>query len=208
MNNKNKKIIIFDYDGVLLDSIPFVYLDMKLKYPSISDEDFKMIFNGNFWDGIDIIKKKYARTTDSSNITKLPIHCFANFFDGVCEMIKILSKDYILVINSSSFVNDIEKPLEREGLKECFDLILGKDQSISKPEKFTYIQNFYNADIRNMYFITDTTGDVNDTEGFELKTIGVTWGVHDKSDFTKLQSKNLIAIADTIEQLKTIITET
>ncbi len=59
----NKKVIIFDLDGVLINSVDFLKNYMKNKYEGMTDEDFKEIFLVNFWDGLNNFKKIAEKNT-------------------------------------------------------------------------------------------------------------------------------------------------
>ena len=62
MNNllNKKKVIVFDIDGVILDSIDLVRQDLLFRKPSMTEEEFKEIFLENFWTGLTKFKEKFA----------------------------------------------------------------------------------------------------------------------------------------------------
>jgi len=61
MNPQNKKLVIFDFDGVLVNTLDFSFQEHKNKNPNLTWEKFKNFSNGNFHDGIgeEITKGSY-----------------------------------------------------------------------------------------------------------------------------------------------------
>ena len=204
---KNKKIIIFDLDGVILDSIDFVREYMFYKYEGMTDKDFKNIFLTNFWDGLnnfrEIARKEYTIHEEYSKNSR------ANnkdviIFKKMKESIEYLSKKYLLVINSSDRKNDIIERLRFNNMLDFFDFIAGEEVSKNKTEKFNIILEKYNVSPREVIFITDTIGDIIESDKVGVDSIAVTWGVHSREDFGKQKFSNLILILDEIDDLKII----
>jgi beta-phosphoglucomutase-like phosphatase (HAD superfamily) len=85
-NFPKKEIIIFDFDGVIYDSIGLVRNDMYRKYPQLKEEDFLEIFNGNFWKGVQKVKDKYGKPEkyESSSIA-----LEGEIFKGIPEPIQL-----------------------------------------------------------------------------------------------------------------------
>jgi len=197
-----KEVIIFDFDGVLYDSISLVREDMYTKYPNLKESDFLKIFEGDFWDGIQKIKDKYgeAKSSDTSLI-KLT----GTLFNGIPELINKLKDHYILLINSSSKIVNILEPLERNMINDCFKGVYGKESGINKIEKFQKIFHEQNIQPEKTIFITDSIGDIKDAETLKIDTIAVTWGIHKEADFKKTERTNLIGIVNTIQELEKIL---
>ena len=60
------------------------------------------------------------------------------------------------------------------------------------------IVNKYNIKKEEYLLITDTLGDLRESEEAEINSIGVTWGVHRRET---LEQGTSIAIVDTFEEL-------
>jgi HAD superfamily hydrolase (TIGR01549 family) len=204
------KVIIFDMDGVLIDSIKIAREFLKLGYPGLSDEIQKEIQCGNFHEEI----KKYAHLKNPENeeekkarhIKYAEIKSQALLYGGTKEFLeKLHGMKYILTINTSAYDRNCFSVLEKTKIKQYFDFIATADFSKSKVEKFKFIKDKYKVDKKNILFITDTLGDVIEAEIADIPTVAVTWGGHDRSFFEREKHLNLISIIDSIEELKDFI---
>ncbi len=203
-----KKIIIFDLDGVLMDSIGFLRNYIKNKYEGSTENDFKEIFYINFWDGLQKFKEKaqekYLIHEDHS-----PYNRATNdnifIFEGVKDLLEILSKKYILVVNSSDSEKFIMERLAYNGILPFFDCIVGKETSVNKIEKFNLILEKYTLLNNEAVFISDTVGDILEADKANIDSIAVTWGVHTRNDFEKFKFNKLNFISDNIEDLYRVL---
>ncbi len=169
-----KKIIFFDFDGVIADTFSFCYNAWNSLIPLTVDE-YRAWFEGNInkvfqqinQEKLDRFFSEYA-----SNIKTLKAN------KGVVEAIKKLSENYILIIISSTITPLISDYLEVFGIKTCFSEILGDDIEKSKTKKIQMILDKYSVGPSETIFITDTLGDVNEAEKCGVKSIAVTWGYH------------------------------
>ncbi len=183
---ENKKLIIFDFDGVLVNTLQFSFFIHKELNKDLTWEKFQDFSNGNFHDGIlkEVEKGDYIIPSNwgdyyDENVIKLTIS------DVLNNTIKILSEDNILTIVSSSRGVSISKFLVKEGLKDYFMDILGSDAHRSKVFKINLILNKYNINPDDTLFITDSLGDILEANETKIKSIGVTWGIHSKKTLEK-----------------------
>jgi phosphoglycolate phosphatase len=83
--------------------------------------------------------------------------------------------------------------------------VLGYDFHTSKVVKINYLLDKYKISPENSVFITDTLGDVREANECNVKSIGVTWGLH-KEDTLKMGNpekiiENPIDLFDAIEEI-------
>jgi len=190
MNSENKKLVMFDFDGVLVDTLLIGHKITEEVNRNISINEYKSCFEGNINTAIKNNKlnphpKFFEQYDNYSREIKIP--------DILKEIIKKLAQEYILVIISSSETSSIKKILERENIFTCFNEILGNDINTSKIIKVKMILQKYNALSKHSLFITDTLGDILEAQSCEVKSIAVTWGFHDKKT---LEKGNPLAIID------------
>ena len=212
MNNSShkKKVIVFDIDGVILDSIDLVRQDLLLRRPSMTEEEFKEIFLENFWTGLVKFKEKFSigelsqEERSEREAQRLLVRHEIQIFDGMKEAIESLAKRYILVVNSSGYKKHIEIPLRVSGVLGFFDFVASKEVSQDKIEKFNFILDKYKVTPREVLFVTDTIGDIRDSDRAGIDAVAVTWGVHDRSDFEKQKFKLLVGVIDQVRDIEKI----
>jgi len=205
------KVIIFDMDGVIFDSIGFAMENFfKAVYPDFTFEIYKELLCGNVHEEIRKINLSRKVETDKERDIRREKYSEAKskipMFDGIKEFLENLNKSgYILVINTSAINKNCLPVLEYSKSINLFDLIAGAELSESKVEKFKIIQEKYKADKKDMLFVTDTLGDVREADVAGISTIAVTWGAHDESFFEREKHSNLIGIVNTVEELDKFI---
>lgn len=198
-NSTNKKLIMFDFDGVLVNTLPMAYEIHKEKNPHFSWDSFKSLSDGNFHeaysrmleDGKHVHPENYPEDYNKNLIT-LTIE------DILHDAVLALASEYVLVIVSSTSNSFIESFLKKENLFECFAGIYGFDFDKSKVIKIKSILEKYKILPQNTVFITDTLGDIKEANECNVPTIGVTWGLHTKET---LKKGKLIDIIDNPQDL-------
>lgn len=203
MNQKNKKLVIFDFDGVLVNTLEFSYIIHKEKNPELTWKKFQDFSNGNFIDAINNVesggnyiiphdfKEKYQ-----NNIEKINIH------ETLHKSIISLSKEYQIAIVSSTYSYLINDFLVKENLRKYFSDILGTDVDRSKIIKINSLLKKYDVLPKDAVFITDSLGDILEGNVCGVKSIGVTWGIHGKEN---LEKGNPVSIIDNPLELLDII---
>ncbi|MBI3952814.1 MAG: HAD family hydrolase [Candidatus Doudnabacteria bacterium] len=196
-----KKIILFDFDGVIADTFDFCYTLHKMSYPENSVEDYRNKFAGNINEALHSVEAKPEEVNKSNRdffslykpqLMKLEV------INNMAQVISNLAADYDLFIISSTDTNVIKEFLEREKLLHYFKQVLGNDVHFSKVKKIQMLYENYNADSANYLFVTDTLGDIREAEKCNIKSIAVAWGYH---PVTTLEKGNPIAIVQTPKEL-------
>jgi phosphoglycolate phosphatase len=185
-----KKIAMFDFDGVLVDTLGICHSINKEIHSNLSIEEYKSFFLGNIYNAkrIDGTEKKHHpnfRILYDEKVRELIVP------PVLIELIKNLSEKYILVIISSSYTDSIRKILDRFNIADYFSEILGADVDRDKVVKINNVLKKYKTQSKDTIFITDTVGDVKEGEKCNVRSIAVTWGFH---DFKTLASANPVKI--------------
>lgn len=118
------------------------------------------------------------------------------------ETVVTLSFQYLLAVVSSSPDKYIIDYLESEGMENYFNEISGSDVHKSKVVKINLILEKYKVSPKDTVFITDSLYDILDGNSCGVKSIGVTWGLHDKNELNK---GNPIVIIDDVTKLLSAI---
>ena len=196
--------IIFDFDGVLMDSRETLHKFTLIHHPEISGSEIEEIFHGNAHSH-PIIQKFVKEHREEIDVFFLNDTTKDSFYSGAKELIEELENNYQLFINTSAPTYNVKHFLSLIEKENSFKEILGFDIEVSKVKKFQIILDKYNLKKEECLFITDTLGDLKESEEVQIKSIGVTWGVHKRET---LDQGKTIAIVDKYEELLEIIQKT
>jgi phosphoglycolate phosphatase len=181
------KLFLFDFDGVLMESLDVYEKTVSLCLEKINKpltrgrEEFLELFEGNFYEslvkrGVDL--KKFMEASGS-----LLTNFNYNEIKPILAMIPVLKemkKKNILLLISSNDSGTIKGALKRYQFGDYFQEILGSDFMLSKKDKMLYAINKFQIAPEDIYYIGDTTGDIVEGKLAGVKTVGVTWGWHSK----------------------------
>ena len=200
---ENKKLVIFDFDGVLVNTSDVVFDLHKQMNPKTTREFFDSMHNGNFHEKFQKAIKEGLIDAIPDFETKYPkiIHDIRTH-DVISKLVEDLSKEYVLTIVSSTRSDMIIQKLEQEKIHEYFVDVWGHDVAKSKVVKIKKLLEKYSLETKDAIFITDTLGDINEGTECGVKSIGVTWGYHDRKT---LEVGKPLAVVDTVSELENTI---
>lgn len=200
-----QNFVLFDFDGVIVDSFDIALEVKQMACPHLTAEDYKKRFEGNI-NEFDLSKVKHTdqcRAVDFFTEYVPRMHR-VQLFPGIKEILAQLAKDYALIIISSTISTPIKEHIERNGLQDYFAEIMGNDIHKSKVEKIKMIFQKYSTTPKHCVFITDTLGDLREAEKSGLGAIAVSWGFHSHET---LQKGNPTKIIDSPTELTQTIDE-
>ena len=199
------KLILFDFDGVLVNTNELSYQIHKIKNKDLTWQTFQGYLTGNFFEKMREAVKggKHIPPDDyygeyNKGLNNLTIE------EALHNLILTLSVKYKIAIISSTISSYIKGFIKKEKLSGCFADIWGADHHLSKTFKIKNIIEKYNLSPENAIYITDTTGDMIEARASGVECIGVSWGLHDKED---LLEERPFAVVDTPEELEEKIEE-
>lgn len=177
------KGIIFDFDGVLFDDYEEHYDIYIRKYKNMNREVHRKAFEGNIIES----KEKLLVKDNSVDIKKeLKELLFKKgIYKNVLDILKKLKKKYKLFIITSTWEENILEYLKKEKLSNLFDEILGLNSGKFKKDKFEVLINKYKFSRGEVVFITDTLGDILESNNIGIKSIGVDFGYHERERLEK-----------------------
>ncbi|MBN1474159.1 MAG: HAD family hydrolase [Syntrophaceae bacterium] len=182
------KLFLFDFDGVLVDSLD-VYEKtvtdclIKINQPlTRGREEFLELFEGNFYESL------VQKGVDLEAFMKASIDILARVkikdikpIEDAVPVVAKLHKEHCLIVISSNETASIREALELFKYDGYFKEILGSDFMLSKKDKILYAIKKYQLPPDDIYYIGDTTGDIKEGKQAGVKTVGVSWGWHDRA---------------------------
>lgn len=178
------KQIIFDFDGVIADTFDFHLGKINDIYKvGLTAEEYFDIHDGNF----------HANTNEK--ITHLDFTQYGHLvaeeqsrtvpFPGAIDSIIELSTLFRLHLVTSGWEAQIFPFLRHHDIFRCFSSLKCADVSTSKHEKLEQIVDSENNNADNFIFVTDTLGDILESNAVGIPTIAVTFGFHDEERLKK-----------------------
>lgn len=212
MNNARVSLVVFDWDGTVMDSIGRIVSSMqsaarltKLAVPS--DHAVKQIIGLSLDPAFDIlfsnltaIKRQqlfehYRDQYLTHDTTPTPL------FDGVETVLKQLKDNNIkLAVATGKARKGLQRMFDETGLASYFDFSRCADEAQSKPDPDMLKQILAKLAIpaEQAVMVGDTSHDMKMAQAIAMPRIGVTHGVHDAEVLNQYQPK---AIIDSIPEL-------
>ncbi len=181
------RILLFDYDGVLIDSLDifmnhFIAACQNKGFTQIKDKSsFLGLFNKNLYEsmleaGMDL--EDILHVINQVRDGLLKDQHKLRLFPGIKNTISRLAEDNELFVVTSNESNVVDAFLQSQKVSE-FVGIYGSDKGGSKVDKILRIKpHFPDGDF---YYIGDTIGDIDEGRKADVSTIAVAWGWHDAS---------------------------
>ncbi|MCD4705981.1 HAD hydrolase-like protein [bacterium] len=202
-------ILIFDYDGVIVDSLDlamkvFNNTCKKHKINGVADKnEFANLFDENFYKSV----IKFGIPKEKINLI---INDFKKYFKLYQNKIRLfkkmdivfnqLSKNNDIFIVTSNSTETVKNYISEHNINGVKD-VNGVEDGISKSKKILLIKKKYPKS--KIYYVGDTKGDIAEGKEAGVKTVGVTWGYHNKEkisqakpDFIVSLQKDLLKIFD------------
>lgn len=194
------KAIIFDFDGVIHDTLHDLYKVHISTLEQISLEEMKAnVFNGN--PRVYFEKFTPEQQTNFENAWQKHYNTLKLTKPIRDELIK-LSQNYSLFVVSSNTEINLNKYFKNNNFTNVFTGIYGSETHKSKVEKFKILFNKNNLKADECIFVTDTLGDILEANNVNMKTIAVDFGYHKRE---KLEQGNPYKIVSDFKDIRTFV---
>ncbi len=192
--NHNAKLIVFDWDGTLMDSAAHIVsclnnaiteLDLA---PKTTDELKNII-------GLGLREALFALYPNASDneLTELVARYREHFFDqkadpcelfaGARELVEELNtNEYFLAVATGKGRNGLDKVLNETGMAEFFPVTRCADESHSKPhpQMLLEIIDYYGVNPKDTIMVGDSEYDLLMANNAQTHSVAVSYGVHEK----------------------------
>lgn len=212
----NVKVVIFDWDGTLVDSVEHIADSLEqaatdLGYPAREREAYRDIiglgmvealeklYPGLSRQEMDSIREGYAGYFFKKVTT--PQNVFAGMADVVAD-IRLSGRGCSVATGKSR--RGLSRALDTSGLGRHFEITRCADETRSKPDPtmLEEIIRFYGIEPAEAVMIGDTRYDLDMAQRIGMPSIGVEWGVH-KRDVLSDYAPH--AIVDSVPELRRVL---
>ena len=177
---KKTKIVMFDFDGVIVNSCDMA-LEINreyfgsMEYSEVQDWAEGNVYNRKLREEEGNGSEIYYFEQYSKRVTELvPVEGIENVFK------ELTKQNFKLIIVSSADEEIIKNYLEKYNLEKYFIKIMARKTHTSKVEKFKMVFEEFKIKPKETLLITDSVGDVKEAHEVKMKAIGVLWGLHER----------------------------
>lgn len=182
---QEKHLILFDYDGVIVDSLTHnVKIAKKCSeqygfdnFPSLDDirnmDNMTFEATGTLVGFSEEENRAFLRCVfERMNATAERL----SLFPGVRRLLMRLSQEHTLAVLTANREKGVLRLLAHKGLSGCISSVAGSDRPGSKSEKAALLMKRYGMPKERTCLIGDTVSDVVEARKAGIKSIAVTWG--------------------------------
>lgn len=212
MNVKKYELIIFDWDGTIIDSQAHIIKSMKNAIVDEAqdvpgDEQIRHIIGLS----LDTAIQTLCPGIEESMVQRIASHYRRHFFaeateaselfNGVAEIIRDLhASGYYLAVATGKGRHGLDLALHKTGLQPYFHVTRCADETRSKPDPLMLDEILTDLDLEasQAIMVGDTSYDMDMAGNINMDCIAVTYGMHDRDHLINSHPTHFI---DSITQL-------
>lgn len=188
------KLLVFDWDGTLMDSqarivacVQAAAADLNLKMPSY--DEAKDIIGLGLTEAMNILFPCSDLREQQSIVERYRYHYLGEnktpteLFSGAREVLEVLAAEgYLMAVATGKGRPGLNRVLEKTGLGQLFHATRCADDAFSKPHPDMLLQilDELGVEARDTLMIGDTEYDMAMAQNAGTYALGVTYGVHEK----------------------------
>ena len=208
---KKYELIIFDWDGTLMNSISEIVHCIQLSVsdlnaPAVTDDEVRNIIGLGLAEAVHALFPGKPATFKDEMAERYRFHYSQReehpaLFSGVREVLAELSSaGYLLAVATGKSRRGLDVVLEKTALQSIFHATRCADETVSKPDPEMVNQILAELAVSkdNALIVGDTEYDLCMGKNAGIHSIGVSYGVHDEA---RLFNCSPVAIIDQISAL-------
>ncbi len=198
-----RPLIIFDYDGVLVDTVEYFEREFKAELAAIGKDFLKTrkdlldLFNDSL--AVSLIERGLTpeeMCTVWEHIMQRAASAEAKWFQGIPEMLSALAPLCEIAIVSANASPTIRSQLARLGGLERFRSVSGGDEDVHKAGRIAACMRSLGGEPERTFYVCDTAGDVREAREAGVKALVVTWGWHPQKRLASAQPDGILRAPD------------
>ncbi len=183
-----KKLIIFDMDGTILDSSKSItksinFVRNELGLSPFSVEKITKLINMPDQDLPKLFYEDIKPYSECRKIFEKHYHenCIKDMrlYNGIRELLRELNRDFLLAVATNAYEMFAKKMLEHLEINNYFEMIVGSDTIGARkpdPKVIQYILNTLNINEKEALFVGDSLKDEQAAKNANIKYIFADWG--------------------------------
>ncbi len=201
MNEKDYKVIIFDFDGTIADSRRTLVnianeLADEFGYDIVTEEEVIRLSNLSSHDvllqsPIPLYKIPFLLRRVKKELNKHIIKLKP--FLGIKEVLTSLqTQGFCIGIVTSNMRNNVLDFLEENQLEQYFDFVYSANTLFGKDKIIRKLINQYQLPLEKTFYVGDETRDIEAAKKSQIQMIAVTWGFNSAGVLARHQPDFLI----------------
>ena len=201
------KLVIFDLDGTLIDSLPDILEQVNLtlqhfNYPLCTYNQIRQYIGHG---ARNLVKRSFGNISEEDLDQKLEYYnkiytaCGSpktHVFEGMAEvMLALKQMGYKLAILTNKPQMTTDRVYQKYLSQFGFDMVVGQSNNVKcKPDKSATLNILKQLEVsqENAYFIGDGETDIQTAYNSNIKHIAVLWGYRDKEQLEKVGANTFV----------------
>lgn len=210
------ELIVFDWDGTLMDSEAHIVASMEraledLALPALPKESIRNIIGLGLFEALSQLMPSQSQATYQEVIDRYRYHFFADDpcepFEGAGAVLQALvDEGYMLAVATGKGRHGLDRVLNSTGFGKYFVETRCADETCSKPhpQMLQEIMEALDTEPQKTLMIGDTEYDLEMAHAAKAAQLAVDYGVHERE---RLMAWNPLACLSSIQELPTWLAE-
>jgi phosphoglycolate phosphatase len=210
--NKQYSLLVFDWDGTLMDSEAHIVACMQAAMRRVGVEvlnsyQIRQIIGLGLEEALQTLYPKRTSAEISALVEAYRYYFFSDdipaseLFDGAYDtVLELAQQGFDLAIATGKSRRGLDLVLSQSGLNQCFPITRCADETFSKPHPLMLeeILTDYNVNASQALMIGDSVYDLQMANNIKMDALAVSYGVHEKK---QLREHNPVGMIDHITEL-------